>query len=114
MNSLDTERLFLRIQSLGTERNQQVSNSDPERQALGQVCLPLAIDQAASFIRENSPMTFREYLTYLKPPSVDRERLLRFEQADPTYPDSVMTTWEISLQYLERIQLTYRISFSPE
>ena len=49
-------------------------------------------------------MTLREYLTYLKPRSVDRERLLRFKQANPTYPDSVMTTWEISLQYLERTQ----------
>ena len=49
-------------------------------------------------------MTLREYLTYLKPRSVDRERLSRFKQANPTYPDSVMTTWEISLQYLERTQ----------
>ena len=49
-------------------------------------------------------MTFCEYLTYLKPRSIDRERLLRFKQANPTYPDSVMTTWEISLQYLERTQ----------
>ena len=49
-------------------------------------------------------MTLREYLTYLKPRSIDRERLLRFKQANPTYPDSVMTTWEISLQYLERTQ----------
>ena len=47
-------------------------------------------------------MTLREYQTYLKPRSVDRERLLRFKQANPTYPDSVMTTWEISLHYLER------------
>ena len=109
MDSLDAERLFLRIQSLGVERDQQVYNSDTERQALRQIlaelqCFPLAVDQAASFIRENSPMTFREYLTYLKPRSIDRERLLRFKQANPTYPDSVMTTWEISLQYLERTQ----------
>ena len=134
MDSLDAERLFLQIQSIGIERNQQRSNSDPERQALGQILaelqyFPLAIDQAASFIRENSPMTLREYLTYLKPRSIDRERLLRFKQANPTYPDSVMTTWEISLQYLERTQpracwilqllgfldpLTYRKSFSPQ
>ena len=109
MDSLDAERLFLRIQSLGVERDQQVYNSDPERQALRQIlaelqCFPLAIDQAASFIRENSPMTFREYLTYLKPRSIDRERLLRFKQPNPTYPDSVMITWEISLQHLERTQ----------
>lgn len=109
MDHLDAERLFLRIQSLGAEPNHQTPISDPENQDLRQIleelqCFPLAIDQAASFIRENSPMTLREYLTYLKPRSVDRERLLRFKQANPTYPDSVMTTWEISLQYLERIQ----------
>ena len=109
MDPLDAERLFLRIQSLGTEPNLQISTSGPERQDLKQIlgelqCFPLAIDQAASFIRENSPMTLREYLTYLKPRSIDRERLLRFKQANPTYPDSVMTTWEISIQYLERTQ----------
>ena len=109
MYPLDSERLFPQIQGFGVERNQQVSSSDPERQALGQVlaelqCSAFAIDQAASLIRENSPMTFREYLTYLKPRSIDRDRLLRFKQANPTYPDSVMTTWEISLQYLERTQ----------
>lgn len=109
MDVLDAERLFDRIQSLGAKPSLQRLSSDPERQDLKQIleelqCFPLAIDQAASFIRENSPMTLREYLTYLKPRSVDRERLLRFKQANPTYPDSVMTTWEISLRYLKRTQ----------
>ena len=109
MDVLDAERLFVRIQSLGAESSPRRPSSDPERQDLKQILeelqyFPLAIDQAASFIRENSPMTLREYLTYLKPRSVDRERLLRFKQANPTYPDSVMTTWEISLRYLERTQ----------
>ena len=107
MDLLDAERLLLRIQNLGADPQLQGSASGSERQILKQIleelqCFPLAIDQAASFIRENSPMTLREYQTYLKPRSVDRERLLRFKQANPTYPDSVMTTWEISLRYLER------------
>lgn len=109
MDHLDAERLFLRIQSVGADPDQQTPIPEPENQDLKQILgelqyFPLAIDQAASFIRENSPMTLREYLNYLKPRSVDRERLLRFKQANPTYPDSVMTTWEISLQYLERHQ----------
>ncbi|KAF6231685.1 hypothetical protein HO173_009987 [Letharia columbiana] len=109
MDLLDAERLFVRIQSLGAEPNVQRFTSALEREELKQIleelqCFPLEIDQAASFIRENSPTALREYLTYLKPRSVDRERLLRFKQANPTYPDSVMTTWEISLQYLERTQ----------
>ena len=109
MDPLDAERLFLRIQGLGAEPKLERSDCSPERQDLRHIleelqCFPLAIDQAASFIRENAPMTLREYLTYLKPRSVDRERLLRFKQANPTYPDSVMTTWKISLQYLERTQ----------
>ena len=108
MDLLDAERLFLRIQNLGADTclEESASGSD-ENQILKQIleelqCFPLAIDQAASFIRENSPMTLREYQTYLKPRSEDRERLLRFKQANPTYPESVMTTWEISLQSLER------------
>ncbi len=107
MDPLDPERLFLRVQNLGTDPNLQRSAPDSERQVLKEIleelqCFPLAIDQAASFIRENSPMTLREYQTYLTPRSVDRERLLRFKQTNPTYPDSVMTTWEISLHYLDR------------
>ncbi len=107
MDPFDAERLFLRIQNLGTDPNLQKSAPDSEHQVLKQILeelqhFPLAIDQAASFIRENSPMTLREYHTYLKPRSEDRERLLRFKQTNPTYPDSVMTTWEISLHYLER------------
>lgn len=67
MDPLDAERLFLRIQSLGTEPS-QISTSGPEHQDLKQIlgelqCFPLAIDQVASFIRENSPITLREYLT---------------------------------------------------
>ena len=109
MDLLDAERLFLRTQNLGADPHLQESTSGSEHQILKEIleelqCFPLAIDQAASFIRENSPMTLREYQTYLKPRSVDRELLLRFKKANPTYPESVMTTWEISLRYIERDQ----------
>ena len=63
---------------------------------------PLAIDQAAAFIRENSPLTFSEYFEYLQPRSQNRESLMRFKELLPKYPDSVMTTWEISLKHLEQ------------
>jgi hypothetical protein len=62
---------------------------------------PLALDQAAAFIRENSPLTFSEYTEYLKPRSEDRELLLRFKEANPKYPESIMTTWEISMRFLK-------------
>ncbi|MCJ1231967.1 hypothetical protein MMC12_008647 [Toensbergia leucococca] len=61
---------------------------------------PLALDQAADFVRENAPMTFGEYLEFLAPRSEDRELLLRFKEAHPKYPESIMTTWEISLRDL--------------
>ena len=107
MDLLDAEHLFLRTQNLGADPHLQESTSSSEHQVLKDglqelQCFPLAIDQAASFIRENSPMTLREYQTYLKPRSIDRERLLRFKKANPTYPESVMTTWEISLRHIER------------
>lgn len=107
MDLLDAEHLFLRTQNLGADPHLQEFTSGSEHQILKDIlqelqCFPLAIDQAASFIRENSPMTLREYQTYLRPRSKDRERLLRFKKANPTYPESVMTTWEISLRHLER------------
>lgn len=107
MDQRDAEKLFLRIQSHGTDDNWKDPSSHTEYDMLGHImqelqCFPLAIDQAASFIRENSPMTFQEYFGYLKPRSSDRERLMRFKQANPRYPESIMTTWEISLEFLGR------------
>jgi hypothetical protein len=61
---------------------------------------PLAIDQAAAFIRENS-CSFSEYLGYLRDTG-DRELLFRFKEVNPTYPESIMTTWEISFNYLAK------------
>ena len=60
MDLLDAERLFLRVQSSGTKSDWNEPISHPEYRILGQIlqeiqCFPLAIDQAASFIRENSP-----------------------------------------------------------
>ncbi len=109
MDAVDAGRLFLCIQGSSTGILRNEATAHPEAEILEDILkelqyFPLAIDQAASFIRENSPMTFREYLEYLKPRSVNRERLMRFKQANPLYPESVMTTWEISLEYLERIQ----------
>ena len=109
MDAVDAGRLFLDIQGSSTEILRNKATAHPEADILEDILkelqyFPLAIDQAASFIRENSPMTFQEYLEYLKPRSVNRERLMRFKQANPMYPESVMTTWEISLEYLEQTQ----------
>ncbi len=109
MDAVDARRMFLDIQGSSTGVLWNETTAHPEAEILGDILkelqyFPLAIDQAASFIRENSPMTFREYHGYLKPRSVNRERLMRFKQANPMYPESVMTTWEISLEYLERTQ----------
>ena len=93
----DARQLFLDIQGPNTGDLRNKITAHPEAEVLADILkelqyFPLAIDQAASFIRENSPMTFREYLGYLRPRTVDRERLLRFKQANPLYPESVMTT----------------------
>ena len=109
MDANDARQLFLEIRDPDTRNLRTKATALPEADVLEDILkelqyFPLAIDQAASFIRENSPMTLREYLEYLKPRSIDRERLLRFKQANPFYPESVMTTWEISLEYLERTQ----------
>ncbi|MCJ1317976.1 hypothetical protein MMC15_003303 [Xylographa vitiligo] len=107
MNNMEAESLFLRIRGLQSDSSWKHPPSHPEYLALQQIvrelhCFPLAIDQAVAFIRENSPMTFHEYLGFLKPRSRDRELLMRFKEANPSYAESVMTTWEISLQFLEK------------
>lgn len=109
MDSPDAERLFLRLQKWNSSLDWGNPESHPEYDAVRLIVqelngFPLAIDQAAAFIRENTPMMFQEYLKFLKPRSEDRELLMRFKEANPKYPESVMTTWEISLRYLERTQ----------
>ncbi len=106
MDLPDAERLFLRLQD-PRGRFRDDPQSHPEYAVIQRIVqemdgFPLAIDQAAAFIRENAPMTFEEYLAFLKPRSEDRELLMRFKEANPKYPESVMTTWEISLRHLER------------
>lgn len=105
MGESDAEQLFLRLSSVGEAEVDAGSEIYHGNQALKQILrelqyFPLAIDQAASFIRENAPITLEEYLRYLKPRSLDREKLMRFKQARPEYPESIMTTWEISLEHL--------------
>lgn len=102
----DSEALFLRLQDLSLSSTIDV-NSHPEYDILVEIVyeldgFPLALSQAAAFIRSNGPMKLSEYLDLLKPRSLDREQLLRFKEANPEYPASIMTTWEISLSFLER------------
>ncbi|KAI0104254.1 hypothetical protein GGR51DRAFT_229239 [Nemania sp. FL0031] len=62
---------------------------------------PLALSQAGAYIRENQPCSYKHYLNLLQV-TQDREVLLRFKGVRPEYPESVMTTWEISMNILER------------
>ncbi len=48
-------------------------------------------------------MSFQESI-FASREVMNRELLMRFEEVNPKYPESVMTTWEISLRYLERTQ----------
>ena len=109
MSLYDAECLFVRTQSGTSGEFWTDLESHPEYKTIKQIveelhCFPLAITQATGFIRENSPMTFQEYLGYLAPRSADRELLMRFQEVNPNYPQSVMTTWEISMSYLKEKQ----------
>lgn len=100
-------RLFLNLQRKDSASEMEDPACHPEYPTVENIVqelhgFPLAIDQAAAFIRENSLLTLSEYLELLKPRTEDRELLLRFKEANPTYPESIMTTWEISFKYLER------------
>jgi hypothetical protein len=102
----ESARLFLKLQRTDSSHEVQTLTANPEYSVMKDILeelhgFPLAIDQAAAFIRENST-SLLEYLEFLKPRTEDRELLLRFKQANPTYPGSIMTTWEISFRYIER------------
>ena len=106
MSSEDAESLFLRIRGAHHDDSWKHPPSHSEYLALQRIvrelhCFPLAIDQTIAFIRENSPITFQEYFGFLRPRSQDRELLMRFKEANPSYAESVVTTWEVSLRYLE-------------
>ncbi|KAG8528660.1 uncharacterized protein KY384_006347 [Bacidia gigantensis] len=109
MDYQNARMLFLSLSNPFVEPTFDTLLEDRENEALDQILddlqyFPLAIDQAACFVRENAPMSLQEYCRYLQPRSENREQLLRFKQANPDYPESVMTTWEISLDYLNRVR----------
>ncbi|KAK2810430.1 hypothetical protein FQN50_002919 [Emmonsiellopsis sp. PD_5] len=101
----DAELLFMRQRHQGStvlhsdvkQHSEYGAIQDIVRDLAG---FPLALSQAAAFIRENDPLTCAEYLELLTAHREDREDLLRFKEANPEYPESVMTTWEITLDYL--------------
>ncbi|KAK2748211.1 hypothetical protein FQN55_004487 [Onygenales sp. PD_40] len=101
----DAELLFMRQRHQGSgvlhsdvrQHSEYGAIRDIVRDLAG---FPLALSQAAAFIRENDPLTCAEYLELLTAHREDREDLLRFKEANPEYPESVMTTWEITLDYL--------------
>jgi hypothetical protein len=108
MGLAEAERLFYRLCFLAHEDLWRDPDAHPEHHAIQLIvkelhCFPLALDQAASFVRENAPMSFQEYLDFLAPRTEDRELLLRFKEANPKYPESIMTTWEISFRHIERL-----------
>lgn len=104
----DAGLLFLR---LCNNREEDVSSEDlrdhPENVQIERIVkslesFPLALSQAAAYIQLNAPYTYTEYLELLTDRMEDREVLLRFKAENPEYPESVLTTWEISLDFLKR------------
>lgn len=68
-------------------------------------CMPLAITQAAAFIKRN-PMTMQDYLAALEK---DQQNLKDFLSKDlqdsrrePGFPNSVFRTWELSFKQISR------------
>ncbi|KAF2185213.1 hypothetical protein K469DRAFT_688035 [Zopfia rhizophila CBS 207.26] len=103
----EAELLFFRQRNTGRMILQEDLRQYPEYTAAKEIVknldgFPLALSQAAAYIRENDPFTCREYLELLTARQEDREILLRFKEVKPDYPESVMTTWEISLDYLKK------------
>ncbi|OKL63784.1 hypothetical protein UA08_00961 [Talaromyces atroroseus] len=64
---------------------------------------PLALSQAAAYIRANDPFSCAEYLELLTArEDEDREFLLKYMPENAEYPWSVMSTWELSFDYLQK------------
>lgn len=76
--------------------------AEDERQAANQLCehldgLPLALDQAAAYIEENT-CSVADYLLLFQQ---HRSLLLAWSSHHPDYPYSVATTWQLSFQKME-------------
>ncbi|KAI1126754.1 hypothetical protein F5Y10DRAFT_206325 [Nemania abortiva] len=104
--SSEAELLFLRLSCPQKDITAENISEYPEYTVVKEIVsdldgFPLAISQAAAYVRENEPFSCAEYLEILRSRS-DREILLRFKEERPEYPESVMTTWEISLAYLKK------------
>lgn len=104
----DAGLIFLR---LCNNKKENISSDDlrnhPENIQIERIVeslesFPLALSQAAAYIRLNDPFTCAEYLELLTDQIENREVLLRFKAENPDYPESVMTTWEISLDFLKK------------
>ncbi|KAI5793152.1 hypothetical protein EDC01DRAFT_630151 [Geopyxis carbonaria] len=109
MNDTEAEGLFLRSLAITSmEGDTTMKPADhPEYAELKKIVeeldgFPLALNQGAAFIRENGPMKLKEYLEMIEPRSEDRELLLRYQEVNPSYPESVMTTWEISFRLISQ------------
>lgn len=88
---------FLRRLGLAdNEANQQ--GADVLAEELGR--LPLALEQAAAFIKETS-VSFDRYLGYLREARSRRDLLARRVLGSTQYPESVATTWLATMRRLE-------------
>jgi hypothetical protein len=68
--------------------------------------IPLAINQAAAYINRGARMTVARYMEQFRKSSKKQESLLRWDASelrrDPSACNSVVTTWQISFEQLQR------------
>lgn len=68
--------------------------------------IPLAITQAAAYINRGARMTVARYMEQFRKSSKKQESLLRWDASelrrDPSACNSVVTTWQISFEQLQR------------
>ncbi|KAH8627162.1 TPR-like protein [Alternaria alternata] len=69
-------------------------------------CIPLAVVQAAAYINRRGRMTIAGYLADFRNDSKKRERLLKWDagelRRDESASNSVVTTWQMSFEQIQR------------
>jgi tetratricopeptide (TPR) repeat protein len=103
MSNSDSSKAFLRL--VGSKcSNVDIDDVSDLVQQLDNI--PLAVAQAAAYIRE-TPISMPRYKEILKDCEIERQELLRYHlpgaQDNPELPSrSIMETWEITADHLQR------------
>ncbi|KAL8697127.1 MAG: hypothetical protein Q9201_007291 [Fulgogasparrea decipioides] len=95
------------LQLLRKKIGGEIDEADAVRLVQVLDCMPLAITQAAAYIKQRAPrITVSRYLDVFRKSDEDQESLLNRDagdiRRDPSAKNSIITTWQISFEYIRQ------------